>query len=95
MRQDHYSHQQGSYTENPYTENRNNFDYHASKFGSDLPPPPPGLGLKEDVVAQLEKDKTWMCMKCFVSVGGRFCTGCGGEELDLMGTVEGLIQGFD
>jgi len=55
---------------------------------------PPGLEvkeLKEEAVAKLAEEKAWMCMKCFVSVGGNICQGCGGEEPDFMGIVDGII----
>ncbi|GMI43437.1 hypothetical protein TrCOL_g4282 [Triparma columacea] len=65
-------------------------------FGMPLPKaqpgPPPGLELKEEVVEKFGQDKAWMCMKCFVSVGGRVCQGCGGEEPDFIGMVDGIIN---
>ncbi|GMI16627.1 hypothetical protein TrLO_g6277 [Triparma laevis f. longispina] len=61
--------------------------------------PNPSLPTLTNNSLQLHNDKqkqdvshSWTCMKCFIMVGGKYCTNCGDTEPDFDLMVSGLIN---
>jgi len=74
-----------------------------SNLGPPLPVPPPGFGggsgntiggdyLSKSNLSRHTDSTSWVCMKCFVSVAGTFCSNCGTSEGHQSGDLDDIVD---